>query len=168
MRPSRILLTVVALLAVLASRAEAQQTIFLVRHAEKADTSDDPLLSPAGKARAKDLARLLGDAGVTAINTSPFRRTVKTAEPLASKLGLEIKKEFIGDSAAFASLLKQRHPKGVVLVVGHSTTVPELLKALGHAPNPPIQIREDEFDNLFVVTPGEIAHPTVVRLRYGK
>jgi broad specificity phosphatase PhoE len=92
MRPSRILLTVVALLAVLASRAEAQQTIFLVRHAEKADTSDDPLLSPAGEARAKDLARLLGDAGVTAIYTSPFRRTVKTAEPLASKLGLEIKR----------------------------------------------------------------------------
>jgi len=48
------------------------------------DDSEDTPLSKAGEARAQLLARLLKDAGVTAIYTSQFQRTIKTAEPLAT------------------------------------------------------------------------------------
>jgi hypothetical protein len=37
------------------SEASAQATIFIVRHAEKADATNDPDLSPAGRARAEAL-----------------------------------------------------------------------------------------------------------------
>ena len=163
----RILIIAVGLFA-MSSICDAQQTIFIVRHADKADNSVDPPLSPNGKARAKDLAKLLRNANVTAIYTSQFQRAIKTAEPLADKLGLEIKKEFTGDPASFAKLLAKQNPVGNVLVVGHSDTVPELLKSLGHSPSPPIQISEVEFDNLFMVVPTKNSAPTVVRFRYGK
>ena len=152
---------------VLASSAcHAQQTVFIVRHAEKGDDSGDAALSAKGKARAEALARMLVDARVTAIYTSNFRRTVGTAEPLAARLNLEIKQEFQGDTDRFARLLGERHPDGVILVVGHSNTVPGLLKSFGHSPSPPIQISEAEFDNLFVLIPIKNALPQVVRLRY--
>lgn len=167
MRPARILLSGIALFVVLVVPAEAQQAIFLVRHAEPTSDPGDSPLAPEGKARAQDLARLLGDAGVTAIYTSPALRAIQTAEPLAKKLGLTIDKNSTDDSAAFVSLLKRRHPEGVILVVGHSNTVPELLRALGYNPTPPIEFL-DGYDNLFIVTPGGAARPTVVRLRYGK
>jgi hypothetical protein len=49
-----------------------------------------------------------------------------------------------------------------VLVVGHSNTLPEILKGLGVTE--PVTIGEDEFDSLFVVTRG--SPPAFVRLRY--
>ena len=62
--------------------AAAEQVVFIVRHADKADESENSPLSVAGKRRAEALARLLKDAGVAAIYTSKYTRTVQTAEPL--------------------------------------------------------------------------------------
>ena len=73
---------------------------------------------------------MLDSVGVTAIYTTHFQRTVKTAEPLAKRLGLEVTR----DDQPVAELMRQireRHPKGTVLVVGHSNTLPDLLTALG-------------------------------------
>ena len=144
-----------------------QQTLFIVRHAERKDQSADSPLSPAGEARAKTLARMLRDAKVTAIYSSEFQRTIQTAQPLADQLHLEVKKEFKGDTDDFAKLLADRHPNGVILVVGHSNTVPDLLRSLKHTPSTPISISDMEFDNLFVVATVKDAPPTVARLRYG-
>ena len=48
----------------------------IVRHAEKAASDGkDPDLSPAGRARAEALVRILKDSGITAIFTSEFKRT---------------------------------------------------------------------------------------------
>ena len=52
----------------------------------------------------------------------------------------------------------------VVLVVGHSNTVPMFLTRLGYSRAP--QIPDGEFDNLFVVTPRATQPPAVVRLRF--
>ena len=77
-------LAVVAVL-LLAQPAAAQRAVFVVRHAEKQSESNEPgvPLSEAGRARANKLAALLKSAGVTAIYSTDFVRTLETAEPLA-------------------------------------------------------------------------------------
>src|SRR5258708_6009468 len=69
-----------------AGAATAQRGIIVVRHPEKEDASKDTVLSKAGGARARDLARHLRDAGVTAIVTSQYQRTSLTAQPLAAAM----------------------------------------------------------------------------------
>lgn len=84
---TRKLLALIALLP-LSQLAVAQQanepvtTVFLIRHAERADEPrQDPPLTEKGVARSEALARLLSTAGVKAIYTSHFARTKLTAEP---------------------------------------------------------------------------------------
>lgn len=126
--------------------AQAQEIVFLVRHAEKLDSSKDTALSPAGEARAKALAAKLKDAGITAIYTSEFRRTQETAKPLAEALGLTPKVHPANDSKGLLELLKKEG--GRALVVGHANTVPEMVRLYGGKLG---ELREDEFDGLFVV-----------------
>src|SRR5688500_16752387 len=65
------------------------QTVFLIRHAEKEnEPRQDPPLKPEGVARSQELARMLAGTGIKTVITSQFTRTKKTAEPLATKLGL--------------------------------------------------------------------------------
>ena len=51
---------------------------------------------------------------------------------------------------------------GNVLIVGHSNTIPDVVKELGVTP--PVTIGDDEFDNLFIVSTG--TSPSVLRLHY--
>ena len=152
----------------LAAPAAAQHTVFLIRHAERADTSPgtsptmaaDPDLSEAGRARAESLAKALKDAHITAIYATEFKRTQQTAAPLAKALGLTVK---IVGSNNVADLIKQlKAGKTNVLVVGHSNTVPDVIKGLGVTT--PVTIGDDEFDNMFLVTSGP--HASMLRLHY--
>ena len=153
----------VILILALASPAHAQQAVFLVRHAEKIDSSRDPDLSEPGRARAALLARLLKDAGITTIYSSDFKRTIHTAEPLAALL--KIHPTVIGrDPDTVVQQLRTHKPTDVVLVVGHSDTVPLVLKGLGCSET--IAIDDGEYDNLFVVVPAGAGKPTLLRLRY--
>src|SRR5262249_33247634 len=98
-------------------------------------------------------------------------RTIKTAEPLAQALRIEPKPlsqlnvQFKqSDVDAFVAFLRAEHREDIVLLVGHSNTVPALLKTLGYPVE--IKIPETEFDNLFVLTPKVDGPPIVMRLRY--
>jgi broad specificity phosphatase PhoE len=147
-----------------AAPARAQKAVFLVRHAEKVDESDDPLLSAAGKARARALARSLRTAGVKAIYVTQYKRTGLTAGPLATAAGL---KPIVVHSDARQEVvdrIRKDNPNDVVLVVGHSNTVPDVLRLLGHPE--PVTIAPAEYDNLFVAIPSKAAAPMVLRLRY--
>lgn len=110
--------------------------VLLVRHGEKAAApADDPPLSDAGRARAQALAAALADARVSAIVVSSRRRTLDTAAPLAAARRLTPEVVPIGGSttehvAAVAAAVR-RHAGGVVLVVGHSNTIPAIVAALG-------------------------------------
>jgi broad specificity phosphatase PhoE len=149
------------LLGLFVSTAAAQSTIFIVRHAEKAPGSDkDPDLSEAGRARAEVLARTLKDAGITAIYATEFKRTRETAAPLAKALALQISILPGKDIPEFVA--KLRELKGNALVVGHSNTIPDLAKALGIA-DPP-SLGESDYDNLFVITLGQM--PRMIQLHY--
>ena len=144
----------------LLSTATAQSTIFVVRHAERADATKDPDLSEAGRARAEALAKALRDANITAICATEFKRTQQTAAPLAKALGITVTVLQAQDSAAL--IAKLRALNGNALVVGHGDTIPNLIKALGLSE--PINIAENDYDNLFsVVLDGK---PQLIRLRY--
>lgn len=63
--------------------ASAEQSIIIVRHAERQSGEGDDSLSEAGRHRAERLALILKDAGITHIFVSDLRRTLETAQPLA-------------------------------------------------------------------------------------
>jgi broad specificity phosphatase PhoE len=149
---------------VLSTSAHAQKLVFVVRHAERADNTmapqKDPLLSDAGKARATKLAQLLGDSGVNAIVVTEYHRTQDTAAPLATKLNVKPEQVPAKETAALLKKLKEAHANDVVLVVGHSNTIGDIVAGFG---GPAIKLGEDEYDNLFVIVP---ATKTVTRLRF--
>jgi broad specificity phosphatase PhoE len=140
--------------------AIAQQLVYVVRHAERADggvpsaqmgaAAPDPPLSEAGRARAEKLASMLSVSGVKAIYVTQFARTQQTAAPLADGLKLKPTVILSGDTPVLVARMKADHPKDIVLVVGHSNSLPEIIKALG---GPAVTIAEDEYDKLFVVVP---------------
>jgi broad specificity phosphatase PhoE len=160
---------VIALLLVTAAGAAAQNaTVVLVRHAEKADASADPVLSGAGKVRALALADALADAGVGAIITTQFQRTRLTAAPLGERVGVTpaVVAAASGRDHAedVAAKVRELAESGTVVVVGHSNTVPAIVKALG---GPDVgAIDDSSYDNLFVVTITE-AGARVIRTRFG-
>jgi broad specificity phosphatase PhoE len=158
----------VLMIVSLAAGASAQQTVFVVRHAERADTAGgaaptmaaDPELSAAGRARAESLAAALKDAKIVAIFSTEFKRTRSTAEPLAKALGVQVTTISSKEPAKLIEVVKG--VGGNVLVVGHSNTVPAIIKDLGVAAA--VTVGDDEYDNLFVVTMG--ATPSALRLHY--
>jgi 2,3-bisphosphoglycerate-dependent phosphoglycerate mutase len=156
------------LLGALAAPARAQRAIFVVRHAERADAgmnaTPDPLLSAAGEARAERLADMLLDTGVTAIYSTEYQRTIRTVQPLAQRLGLEVQQVPAKDTAALIARVQRSKPSDAVVVAGHSNTLPEILTALGDPE--PVTIKDDEYDNLFVVVPRKGEAPVVLRLKY--
>ena len=137
-------------LALAAQMAAAAPTVFLVRHAEKADGAGvdpkNPDLSSAGRARAESLARMLRDAGVVAIFASEYARTQQTAEEMSRASGADVTVVPAKDLGALVEKLKAT--EGNVLVVGHSNTLPEIIKKLGV--EKPVQIAETDYDNLFI------------------
>jgi 2,3-bisphosphoglycerate-dependent phosphoglycerate mutase len=147
----------------------SQTTTFIVlRHAEKADSSKDTYLSAEGLIRADELRKTLSPVDVTAIYSTPYNRTKQTVTPLATEKGITITEyqankpyeEFVNE------LLAANYGKTVV-IVGHSNTVPEILKALTKNTFN-VVISENQFDNLFVVSINEGKAPEVVPMKYGK
>jgi broad specificity phosphatase PhoE len=139
-------------------------TVLAVRHADidLPPPHNDPPLNPAGRRRALALARLVAPAGITAIRTSEFARTQQTVGPVAQDLGVDPE---IGPSpSVLAALVRAGELGDVVLVAGHSNTIPEIVVALGAAA--PAPITETEFDNLYVITVVD-GGTQVVHLRYG-
>ena len=154
--------------AVSAAVANAQQAVILVRHAElqgaaMAEPKNLPL-SEAGEARAKRLASLLNDSGVGAVYVTDFVRMRYTAEPLARELNKEMTVLPKGDPEELVERLRKNHGGQTVLLVGHTDTLPGLLKVPGHPVD--IKIEPQDYSNIFVVVPKSAGAPTFLRLRY--
>lgn len=152
-------------------------TVFLIRHAEREDEPrQDPPLTKAGIDRSQALARLLSDAGIKTILSSQFTRTKQTAEPLATKLGITVTpislklnpsnpRQIAEESTAEVTNKILQSGGGSVLVVGHSNSIPDVIKMLGGDVVPTID--EKKFDNLFIVTVYAKGKAKVVPLKYG-
>jgi phosphohistidine phosphatase SixA len=159
--------TVLAFPVEAAPETSSVSVVYVVRHAERADdggmvASKDPDLSAEGHARARRLATMLRDAGITRIFTTEYRRSRQTAEPLVSSTGPEVETLPAKDIVALIERIAAHAEP--LLVVGHSNTVPDILQALGVGT--PIRMADDEYDNLFVVVRSDASPPLVVRLRY--
>ena len=132
-------------------QADGAMTFILVRHAEKAaDGSDDPPLTEAGRMRAQALATRLSTSPVTAVYTTPFKRTRQTATPTAQEHGLPlITYDAKQPAADFGTQLQSRHGGQTVLVVGHSNTIPGIAAALCRCEVAPMS--EAEYDRFTTV-----------------
>ena len=178
-RKSLLLIIAILLLSQLAfaQTPEPVTTVFLVRHAERAEEPrQDPPLTEKGVARSQELARLLSNAGIKAIYTSQFTRTKATAEPLAKQLGITPTTQTLRSNPSNLRLIAEdstketvdkvlSHAGGAVLVIGHSNSIPDVIKMLGGDVAPAID--EKKFDDLFVVTIYSKGKAKVTHLKYG-
>ena len=145
-------------------------TVLLVRHAEKVyppyEPDEETPLSPAGEARARKLADVARKAGVTAIYATRFMRTQQTAQPLANFLRIQPIIE--DDMNQLVNKILSDHRGDVVLVAGHSPTVPQIARLLGATIPQQLHSVED-FDNLFVVTrKSDGGEANAINLQYGE
>lgn len=161
---SRVLIAFVLLLA--ATAADAQSTVFVVRHADRGPEEPDALLTPLGLRQADDLAALLADAGIKHIYTTELTRTQQTAAPTAKHANVTpvvvAQKNFDGLVAQIRATLRAGE---ATLVVGHRSTVPRIVQALGGGTIPPLAF--DEFTRVVVLTIPVDGPVSVVTLRYG-
>ena len=144
-------------------------TVIIVRHAEKASATEaDPVLSDIGMQRAKDLGMALADAGVGSVITTQLQRTKLTAGDVlaATKLTpIVVNAGGPMHPANVAAAVKARPAGEVVLVVGHSNTVGQIITALG---GPKMgDICDSQYSNLFIL---QMSGPTpkLIRANFGK
>ena len=124
-------------------------TIFLVRHAEKADDgTKDPPLTTEGENRADKLVELLIEKDIKAVYSTDFKRTRNTGFPLADTLGLFVNL-YDPSSESFAEEIMKEASDANLLVVGHSNTTPILVnKILGKEKYR--QLDDSDYGKLFV------------------
>lgn len=151
--------------------SQATTTVIFVRHAEKAALpANDPGLSEAGQRRAAELSRQLVDAdviaGIDAVYSTTYRRSVDTAKPVADALGLPVMSYDASDTEAVIEEIIKVHKGKIILVVGHSDTVPEMIANMGASKDVPA-IAEDEYDNIYLVSVPWFGKTKTIRLRYG-
>jgi len=144
-------------------------TVLIVRHAEKEPGGgENPPLSAEGERRAERLATLLGRGGSVwspvAIYVSATERSKQTAAPLARLLGVT---PIVADAdpGVIVSLIQAEHHGEIVLVVGHSNTVPAIVAKLSGRHDVP-KIDDDDYGNLYVVAIPSLGKASVMQLDY--
>jgi broad specificity phosphatase PhoE len=169
-----IALAVLAPSAMSLAQAPAASTVVIVRHAEAVpDSGPDPVLSDAGIARAGALAAALKDGGVHAVIATQYQRTMLTGRPVAEAAAIPVTTLSIGGGAAGLDayvrqvVLRVRAAQAgrTTLIVGHSNTVPALVKAFSGVDIG--EIAHDSYDQMFVVTLSAPGSGSLVRARYG-
>jgi phosphohistidine phosphatase SixA len=143
------------------------KTVILLRHAD-VDATTGPApnsfpLNAAGVQRSNTLKHVLGGAGVTAIFASPAARTQQTVAPLATQLGLTV--SVPATQAALISSVLSTASGAVVVIAGHSNTVPQIISDLGGSA---AGINILGHDDLFIVTIIAASQTSQVHLKYGK
>ena len=160
------LLIVLALATFFAACSSKQQpkTIYIVRHAEKQLSGNDPELSVAGNARARKLAQILADQSISHVFSTDYQRTRLTAAPTASEAGVEIEIYDPKDHDALAEQL--RSLEGNVLVVGHSNTVGQVANYFVGDGEKFQDLGDSEYNFIYEVTLEKDGNSVVVRKTY--
>ena len=127
-------------------------TIYFIRHAEKADSSKDPVLSEAGMKRANHWNDVFSAVNFDAVYSTNYNRTQQTANPTAKKNKVIIK--LYDPKTIDIEKIKKDHLGQTILIVGHSNTTPDLVNKLIRQ-NVYDAIDETTFGNLYIVTINE-------------
>lgn len=139
------------------------RTIYLMRHAEKPTSPNDPNLSAAGVVRAEKLPgyfpSLLADGQVVdyifaAKASKNSNRSVETITPLAASLRLPIDQSYPDTSyrAIAENILSNgSYAQKTILIAWHHSTLPKLARALG-ATNVPKKWPGASFDLIWKLT----------------
>lgn len=149
--------------------SDKEATVFIVvRHGEKAHDGKDPHLDSNGLKRAQTLQHILSKLSIDNIYATPYNRTKETVKPTADSKNQTVQEysPMIPYKKLTDSLLAVNKGKKV-LIVGHSNTVPGIVKALSHS-EADISIAEDTFDNIYIVIIPKDGHPVLRSLKYGK
>jgi broad specificity phosphatase PhoE len=149
-----------------AARAPAAgvKTFIVVRHAEaEHQPGGDPSLTSDGRARALELARVLGDTQLTSVFITHYQRNRQTAAPLPRKAGE--KPTVIDEVPATLAALRAEPWGATALVIGHSNTVPDLIRGLTGNALP--QSEPIIFDRMWIVTLARDGTTSLLRLHYG-
>ncbi len=152
--------------------SQATTTIIFFRHAEQTSHDEaDPPLSEAGQRRVAELTRQLVDAdvvaGIDAIYSTPYIRSLETARPLADQLDLPINTYAADDTEEILDTILKNHKGKIILVIGHSNTLPVLIANLGASKKVPA-IAQNEFDNIFIISIPWFGKTKTIRLRIGE
>lgn len=149
----------------------ATTTIIVVRHAEKElGTIDDPPLSQVGDQRAELLARMFGEregpGRIAAIFASDTRRAQLTAAPLAERLHIAvITMKDPKDVEGLARQIRSGYRGQRVLVIGHSNTVPDIVRAVSRTIRVPA-LPDDDYSTIYIVTVPTLGPASVLKLTY--
>jgi 2,3-bisphosphoglycerate-dependent phosphoglycerate mutase len=122
--------------------------LYIVRHAEKLDSTPYSVLSPQGHQRAAVLRDSLLSKKINLIFATQFQRAQETAQPLATALNkpLLIYRNNAIDS--IVSILKQNKSKNILLVA-HSGNIPSIIEGLTGEKVKAID--ENEYDNFYII-----------------
>ena len=138
--------------------------VYLVRHAEKQLTGENPALSEAGEKRTTVLANALEDISLDHIHSTSYTRTMKTVELTSKMHGLEIEKYDPRNLNKLVDKIKDQGGKH--LVVGHSNTTTDVVKLLGGDPG--TAIHEEEYDRMYIVKVSKNGKVNSIMRRYGE
>ena len=157
----------VVVFAYFATFSRPLTTVILVRHAEKKLEPDnpDPDLAPQGVARAQEIARVFGDAGINAIFATQYKRTQQTVQPLADRIAVPITILNSKQTDELVNQIHTAHRGQTIFVAGHSNSVPAIVSLLSNEKFP--DIPDAEYDNLFIVTIYRFGKAKVTKLKYG-
>ena len=146
-------------------------TVILVRHAER-DTAPpkDPGLTSAGMVRARALAAALAGARITTVITTQFQRTQLTGRVVADASNITPLVVAAGGPAsahveAVAAAVRARPAGDVVLVVGHSNTIPAIVTALGGPKLP--DLCDTQYSMLYILEYPATGGPRFIQASYG-
>ena len=149
-----IFLTAIAFQNIAFAQQETAVTkIFIVRHAEK-EAGKDPVLTPAGNARAGDLMRILQNEGIQKIYVSQYKRTQNTADSMRILLNINTV-QYAADTLCdnLVNTIMENGDFGkTILIIAHSNTIPQIIRKFGVTDYPYGDIPDNEFDNLFIIT----------------
>jgi broad specificity phosphatase PhoE len=147
--------------APVSAQTPSQTTVIVVRHAERADdgSTRDPELSEVGRRSAERLAEALAHTGIEGVIVTQYQRTAMTAAPLVDRHRLPVERvEAVSGGTeahvqAIVDAIRERHLGRAVLVVGHSNTVPLIVRALsGRGAEEVPDMPDSEYGTIYVVT----------------
>lgn len=150
------------IMQIVSAQNPATTTLYLIRHAEKADLSSNPELSEAGIKRAKNWATYFENIPIDVFYTTMYKRTQQTCSAIAATKQKDIL--FYKPEAMDLQKIIAENQGKTLLIVGHSNTIPNYInKLLGTAKYE--DIPESEFGNLYRITvtgeniSDELIHP---------